>query len=92
MAFFTELEQIILRFVWNHKGSQMAMVILRKKKKAGGITPWFQIIPQRYSNQDIMVLAQKQIYRPIEQNREARNKPMHIGQEIYDKETRIYNG
>ena len=38
MAFFTELEQIILRFVWNHKGSQMAMVILRKKKNAGGIT------------------------------------------------------
>ena len=38
MAFFTELEQIILRFVWKHKGSQMAMVILRKMKKAGGIT------------------------------------------------------
>ena len=39
---------------------------------------WFQITLQSYSHQDSMVLAQKQKYRPMEQGRKPRNKPMHL--------------
>ena len=40
--------------------------------------PRLQTVLQRYSNQDSMVLAQKQKCRSMEQDRKPRDKPTHI--------------
>ena len=40
--------------------------------------PWLQTILQSYSHQDSMALAQRQKYRPMEQDRKPRNNLMHL--------------
>ena len=43
--------------------------------------------------EDSMVLAQKQKYRPMEQDRKLRDKPMHFWPtNLWTEEAKIYNG
>ena len=63
MAFFTELEQKILQFVWKHKKTPNNQSNLEKEKQSWmNEAPWLQTVLQSYSNQDSMVLTQKQKY------------------------------
>ena len=43
MAFFTELEQIVFKFVWKHKRLQIAKTIFRKNRAAGIRLPDFRL-------------------------------------------------
>ena len=78
-VFFTELEQITSQFVWKYKKTSNSQSNLEKEEWNWRNQPaWLQALLQSHSHQDTMVLAQRQKYRPMEQNRKPRDKSMHL--------------
>ena len=63
---------------------------LEKERSWRNQPSWHQIILQSYSHQDSMVLAQKQTYRPREQDRKPKNKPMHLWVPYFLQKRREY--
>ena len=74
-----ELEQTFLKFVRNHRRLRTARATLKQKQKQK--QSWrhhnsrLQVILQSCSNQNSMVLAQKQTHGSMEPYRKSRNKP-----------------
>ena len=69
------LEQIILKFIWNHTDK----AILRKKEQSWSYHAlWFQTMLQSYSIKTVAKKGTKQMHRSVEQNRVRRNKAMYI--------------
>jgi hypothetical protein len=78
MTFIKEFEKWTLKCIWKHK--VLGIVKATQQKEQGWMyhNTKIQIILQGHSNKHSMVVAQKQIWRQVEQNKRPRYESMQL--------------
>ena len=94
MEFFRELETNIFTICMEIQKTSNSQSNLEKEEwNWRNLPAWLQALLQNHSHQDSMILAQRQKYRSMEQNRKPRDKSTHIWTFLsLTKEARLHNG
>ena len=78
LVFFTEWEKRFRICMETQKTLNSQSNLEKEKWSWRNQAPWLQTILQSYSHQNSMVLAIKQKYTSMEQDRKSRDKPTHL--------------